>query len=119
MNHLKIHEWQEMELKKDIEEILKAVRRRDFTWMAICCQALLSAAAIIWNYFDGDAISSRGILKVLLVVSIGFPFLLILPAALDYGRMLWKVNRGWRNIKGFVDEFDNRICYWTMMSQEY
>ena len=108
MNRVNFSDWQEMALKKDIEQIKKKLTSQEPVLFSLCSDHLFDTEnAPEWIWFTVIALA-------------------VIPAAVILGVVAGKwicsivsVKKGKFNVKDSVDIFDNQISYWVMLSNAY
>lgn len=119
MNPVKFNDWSDLGVKKDIEQINKKIGTHESILATIGVEVFISAAVIILDHLF-DANSAPRFAWIAAAV-----FALV-PPVFVFGRLLYRwikkiirVKHGKYDINGFVDTFDNSICYWALMCQSF
>lgn len=95
MKEVNFSDWQEMALKKDVEQIKKKIYSQEPIFFSLCWELILVLGSIIIDHlFDTEKTP-------------------------EWIRLVSFVKKGNINIKGYVDLFDNQISYWVMLSNAY
>ena len=119
MNRVNFSDWQEMALKKDIEQIKKKLTSQEPVLFSLCWELVLALGSIIADHLFDTENAPEWIW--LTVIALAF-----IPAAVILGVVAGKwicsivsVKKGKFNVKDSVDIFDNQISYWVMLSNAY
>ena len=119
MKRVNFSDWQEMALKKDIEQIRKKINSQEPILFSLCWELILALGSIIVDHlFDTE--SAPQWVWIAVLVSAVVPAILILGyKVLKWINSIRLVKKGKLDIRNSVDVFDNQISYWVMLSNAY
>ncbi len=119
MKRVNFSDWQEMALKKDIEQIRKKINSQEPVLFSLCWELILALGSIIVDHlFDTE--SAPQWVWIAVLVSAVVPAILILGyKVLKWINSIRLVKKGKLDIRDSVDVFDNQISYWVMLSNAY
>lgn len=119
MNRVNFSDWQEMALKKDIEQIKKKLTSQEPVLFSLCWELVLALGSIIADHLFDTENAPEWIWFTVIALA-------VIPAAVILGVVAGKwicsivsVKKGKFNVKDSVDIFDNQISYWVMLSNAY
>lgn len=119
MNRVNFSDWQEMALKKDIEQIKKKLTSQEPVLFSLCWELVLALGSIIADHLFDTENAPEWIWLTVIALA-------VIPAAVILGVVAGKwicsivsVKKGKFNVKDSVDIFDNKISYWVMLSNAY
>lgn len=119
MNRVNFSDWQEMALKKDIEQIKKKLTSQEPVLFSLCWELVLALGSIIADHLFDTENAPEWIWFTVIALA-------VIPAAVILGVVVGKwicsivsVKKGKFNVKDSVDIFDNQISYWFMLSNAY
>ena len=119
MNRVNFSDWQEMALKKDIEQIKKKLTSQEPVLFSLCWELVLALGSIIADHLFDTENAPEWIWFTVIALA-------VVPAAVILGVVAGKwicsivsVKKGKFNVKDSVDIFDNQISYWVMLSNAY
>ena len=119
MNRVNVSDWQEMALKKDIEQIKKKLTSQEPVLFSLCWELVLALGSIIADHLFDTENAPEWIWFTVIALA-------VIPAAVILGVVVGKwicsivsVKKGKFNVKDSVDIFDNQISYWVMLSNAY
>lgn len=119
MNRVNFSDWQEMALKKDIEQIKKKLTLQEPVLFSLCWELVLALGSIIADHLFDTENAPEWIWFTVIALA-------VIPAAVILGVVVGKwicsivsVKKGKFNVKDSVDIFDNQISYWVMLSNAY
>lgn len=119
MNRVNFSDWQEMALKKDIEQIKKKLTSQEPVLFSLCWELVLALGLIIADHLFDTENAPEWIWFTVIALA-------VIPAAVILGVVVGKwicsivsVKKGKFNVKDSVDIFDNQISYWVMLSNAY
>lgn len=119
MNRVNFSDWQEMALKKDIEQIKKKLTSQELVLFSLCWELVLALGSIIADHLFDTENAPEWIWFTVIALA-------VIPAAVILGVVASKwicsivsVKKGKFNVKDSVDIFDNQISYWVMLSNAY
>lgn len=119
MNDIKINEWQEMALKKDVEKIARKVDSSSPVIYSLCWDAALAfSVLLVDHFFDVDPVPQ--FVWYLAIASALIPPVIIIGKKIyDFIYALYRTKMGRFDFKKHIDTFDNQLCYWAMISNSY
>lgn len=119
MNRVNFSDWQEMALKKDIEQIKKKLTSQEPVLFSLCWELVLALGSIIADHLFDTENAPEWIWFTIIALA-------VIPASVILGVVAGKwicsivsVKKGKFNVKDSVDIFDNQISYWVMLSNAY
>lgn len=119
MNRVNFSDWQEMALKKDIEQIKKKLTSQEPVLFSLCWELVLALGSIIADHLFDTENAPEWIWFTVIALA-------VIPVAVILGVVVGKwicsivsVKKGKFNVKDSVDIFDNQISYWVMLSNAY
>ena len=119
MKEVNFSDWQEMALKKDIEQIKKKLTSQEPVLFSLCWELVLALGSIIADHLFDTENAPEWIWFTVIALA-------VIPAAVILGVVVGKwicsivsVKKGKFNVKDSVDIFDNQISYWVMLSNAY
>jgi hypothetical protein len=119
VNRVNFSDWQEMALKKDIEQIKKKLTSQEPVLFSLCWELVLALGSIIADHLFDTENAPEWIWFTVIALA-------VIPAAVILGVVVGKwicsivsVKKGKFNVKDSVDIFDNQISYWVMLSNAY
>lgn len=119
MKEVNFSDWQEMALKKDVEQIKKKIYSQEPIFFSLCWELILVLGSIIIDHlFDTEKTPEWiwfGVIGLAVVPALA----VIMYNVIKWIRLVSFVKKGNINIKGYVDLFDNQISYWVMLSNAY
>lgn len=113
----KANEWQELSLKKDIENIYKILDRNTSDSTTLMVDVLVAVFSIwldkLCNIFDNQ-LGSTVVMLFLLI-----PLIINLSGKVK--RWIMRHNSPYKtySVETFVDIFDNKICYYVLTAESY
>lgn len=119
MKRVNFSDWQEMALKKDIEQIKKKLSSQEPILFSICWELIIALGSIIADHlFDTE--NAPVWVWIVVIVSAVTPAIVIwLYMVLKWIQAIYRVKIGKFKIRDYVDIFDNEISYWVMLSNAY
>lgn len=119
MKRVSFSDWQEMALKKDVEDIKKKLNSHETVFFSLCWEIVIALGSIIVDHlFDTEQapISIWIILIIIAVIPAVFALAhIIIPLIHSY----YLAKKGNLTIRSYIDIFDNQISYWVMLSNSY
>ena len=114
---MKINEWQELGLIKDIESIEKKLEKRDRLSWCVLAESVVAALITVLTNEYGTSEKMKNYIFVMGLLLIFIPIIMLCTSMFSDYR---DADKHFRNpkiaSKLFVDLFDNKVCYWVMMS---
>ncbi len=119
MKEIGISEWQEMAIKKDIEDIKRKQNSQTSIFLSLGWEVAVTYGTVLYDHlFDLKILNTR--ILVLIVCAAVLPFLIILGHKfLEWIISIIRAKSGKIRIKDMVDVFDNKMSYWVMLSNSY
>ena len=119
MNYdIKFNEWLEMSLKKDVEKIVSILDKKKTLEISVLWEAFLAFLAMALDHADIMDIIPKG--KVLLTIAAAAPLALMGCRMAKHRIQEMKEHKTFGRAKSeFVDEFDNKVCYWVMTATSF
>ena len=113
MNRVNFSDWQEMALKKDIEQIKKKLTSQEPVLFSLCWELVLALGSIIADHLFDTENAPEWIWFTVIALA-------VIPAAVILGVVVGKwicsivgVKKGNFNVKDSVEIFDTAISYWV------
>lgn len=119
MNYIKFTDWQELGLKKDVEEICRNTKTKQPLIITTCIEIALATVSLMYQYIGDD----ERLKKILIYITI-----IAIPITLFIGFFIMffhkikdirKSSKGFINVSDKINSFDNKVCSWAMMSTSY
>lgn len=125
MKKPRLIDWQENLLKKDVEEIIKKMNFQKAVSYSIGWDFLILCISLaVSNFFPFRDEKCKIWFLAVEIIILAIPFLfigikeMIRKFYVFIGKVL-KVKSGDLLIKSYIDLFDNKICYFVLMSSSY
>ncbi|MBR2549006.1 MAG: hypothetical protein IKE92_03185 [Clostridiales bacterium] len=119
MKEIGISEWQEMAIKKDIEEIKRKQNSQTSIFLSLGWEVAVTYGTVLYDQLFDIKITD---VKVLILIICGAVLPVILVLAHKVSEWISSVIRaksGNLRVKDQIDLFDNEISYWVMLSNSY
>lgn len=119
MKYIKFTDWQELGLKKDVEQINKAMQKKESTLLSFCWETFCFFLGFIITINIDD---EKNKLTTVIACSIAavIPLVAIVVRNLFvFCKRVHLAEKGLLNVSDKIDIFDNKICCLTMMSTSY
>lgn len=119
MKKVSFSDWQEMALKKDVEDIKRKISTQEPILFSLCWEIMFALGTIIVDHlFDTEKAPTWVWVVVVICATIPVATILI------YKFVHWiysikLVQKGNLKIQSYVDIFDNQVSYWVMLSNSY
>ncbi len=119
MKRVSISEWQEMAMKKDIEQIRKKIFSQESIVFSLCWELMIALGSIIAEHvFDIE--KAPVLIWIFVIVLAVVPILVVLSCSIiKWIRAIVSTKKGKYKIREYIDVFDNQISYWVMLSNAY
>ena len=115
----KVNEWQELSLKKDIEKILRYLKKKRKTELFLSVEATIALLTLYLDVFDKkDASVMRTIIFVIIVLITTITIIYYLKTKIESLKNKYKTYNSF-SMHELVDLFDNDICYCIMTANSY
>lgn len=119
MNYIKFTDWQELGLKKDVEQINKVLQKKETTLVSFCWETFCFFSGFIITYnIENEIYKYRTIITCIIAAAIPL-FLIVFGKLFDFCKKVRLAEKGILNVSDKIDIFDNKICCLTMMSTSY
>lgn len=119
MKYVKFTDWQELGLKKDVEKISKELQSQDMSRLAVCWDVVCSTGSLIVGFLMDNSEAKIISLSILIVAAFIPVIILGIAKAKEFVNIICSVFKGDLDTSKIVDNFDNKVCCWTMMSTSY
>lgn len=121
MNQVNFTDWQEFSLKKDVEKIAKEVKKEKKAIYCVVWEAIVFFFTFFLDhFFEINSEQNNCSLYITWIVLAVSPFVVsLLIAFIKFLSRLVKAKKGYVLTSGYVDIFDNQICYWVMIGRSY
>ena len=118
-----INEWQDMGLKKDVENITKELQKNKSYEKPLVLEVYIAVITLIidkiFDFSDGCELAQKIVLSVLLFIATCIFLYAVLVYIKDYFSTRNKIKSSIYNIKPYIDTFDNNICYYAMTAGNF
>ena len=119
MNKINFSDWQEMALKKDVEDIKKKINSQEPILFSLCWEIVLALGSIIVDHlFDTDQ-APTWVWILVIIAAVIPPSIVIIYKVYCLQKSIHLAKKGKLKIRSYVDVFDNQISYWVMLSNSY
>lgn len=116
--NIKFNEWQEKSLKKDVEKIVSILSQKRTLETSVLWEAFFALLAMVLDHTN--FISAFPISAALLIIAAFSPLVIIVILMLNLRRKRTIEYKTLSRSKSkFVDDFDNRVCYWVMTASSF
>lgn len=119
MRSVNFSDWQEMALKKDIEQIKKKLDSQEPVFFSVCWEIVLALGSIIADHLFDVEHAPKWIWIVMIAVAVAPAILIFIHMTIKWICSIKIVKKGKFNVKDSVDMFDNQISYWVMLGNAY
>lgn len=119
MNKINFSDWQEMALKKDVEDIKKKVNSQEPILFSLCWEIILALGSIIADHLFDIEQSPIWVWILVIAAAVVPPLIVIIYRFYCWVISIKSAKRGKLKIRSSVDVFDNQISYWVMLSNSY
>jgi len=119
MKNVKFSDWQDLSLKKNIEEINKTLKKKPLLNILLLVEIVIGICALCINIiaFNYQLNISLYWFVLIIFVTIGLPLVLFLIVKLPKQNKRFLIKK--QMIKFYVDKFDNEICTYAMMANSF
>lgn len=118
-----INEWQDMGLKKDVENITKELQKNKSYEKPLILELYIAVITLIVDKIFDLATGCELVQKIILYVLLSFATVIFVWAILTYIKDYFvtrsKIKSSIYNIKPYIDTFDNNICYYAMTAGNF
>ncbi len=115
-----VNEWQDLSLKKDVENVAREIKRKGKRESILTLDLLLAILAIMFDHLFSENECERIIvLSVIAGLAVIITAIYFLLKFLDWRKARRKIKSGIIKIKPYVDLFDNNICYYAMTANTF
>lgn len=119
MKKVGFSDWQEMALKKDVEDIKRTLNSQEPILFSLCWELAIALGSIIVDHLFDISKTPVWVWIVIIICA-------IIPIGVIIGNKitLWvfsihRAKKGNLMIKEYIDIFDNQLSYWVMLSNSY
>lgn len=119
MKKVNFSDWQEMALKKDIEQIKKKLTSQEPILFSLCWELVLALGSIITDHLFDTESAPEWVWIIVIILAVTPAIVILGCMAAKWVYSILRVKKGILNVKDFVDVFDNEISYWVMLSNAY
>lgn len=119
MRKVRFSDWQEMALKKDIEDIKKKMNSQEPIFVSLCWEIMVALATIIIDHLFDIAHSPKWVWGIVIFIAVIPPTIALAHFIVPWIYSICRVKKGNLKIRIYVDMFDNQISYWVMLSNSY
>lgn len=118
-----IDEWQDMGLKKDVENITKELQKNKSYEKPLILELYIAVITLItdkiFDLANGCELVQKIVLYVLLSIATGIFIYAVFTYIKDYFATRSKIKSSINNTKPYIDSFDNNICYYAMTTGNF
>lgn len=118
-----INEWQDMGLKKDVENITKELQKNKTYEKPLILELYIAIVTLIidkiFDYSNGCEEVKETILWILFGIASAIFIYAVVVYIKDYWATRSKIKSSVINIKPYVDSFDNNICYYALTASNF
>lgn len=119
MKKVGFSDWQEMALKKDVEDIKRKSHSQEPILLSVCWEIVIAVGTIIIDHLFDTEKTPTGVWCVVIVLATTPPMLVLIYKLISWGRSVYQIKKGNFKIRAYVDLFDNQVSYWVMLSNSY
>lgn len=119
MNYIKFTDWQELGLKKDVEQINKALQKKESTLLSFCWETFCFFSGFIITINIDDEENKLTTVLVCIIAAMIPLIVIIFHKLFNFCKRVHLAEKGILNVSDKIDIFDNKICCLTMMSTSY
>lgn len=112
MKKVNFSDWQEMALKKDIEQIKKKLTSQEPILFSLCWELVLALGSIITDHLFDTESAPEWVWIIVIILAVTPAIVILGCMAAKWVYSILRVKKGILNVKDFVDVFDNEISYW-------
>lgn len=118
-----INEWQDMGLKKDVENINRELQKNKSFEKPLIIEIYIAVITLIIDKFFDYSQGSQMLQKIILLILLSIATLIFIYALIvytkDYFFIRRKIKSSIYSIKPYVDSFDNHICYYALTASNF
>lgn len=118
-----INEWQDMSLKKDVENITKELQKNKSNEKPLILELYIAVITLVidklFDYSTGCEVVQKIVLYILFTVATVIFFYAVVVYIRNYLATRSKIKRSIYNIKPYIDLFDNNICYYALTASNF
>lgn len=119
LKYIKFTDWQELGLKKDIEQIKKAMQKKSFTLISFCWEVFCFFSGFIITININDEEYKFTAVRTC-IIGAAIPLIgIIIYNLVIFCKKVSLAEKGILNVSDKIDIFDNKICCLAMMSTSY
>lgn len=119
MKKIGISEWQEMAIKKDIEDIKRKQNSQTSIFLSLGWEVAVTYGTVLYDHLFDLRIKDAKILFLIVCAAV-LPFIIILGQKfIEWIASIIRAKSGKLRVKDLVDIFDNQMSYWVMLSNSY
>ena len=119
MIRVSFSDWQEMALKKDIEDIKKKINSQEPILFSVCWEIVLALGTVIVDHLFDVQKAPIYVWIIVMVAAVLPPIVVLIDKLIKWIRSIYLVRIGNLKIRSYIDLFDNQISYWVMLSNSY
>lgn len=119
MRKINFSDWQEMALKKDVEDIKKKINSQEPILFSLCWEVVLALGSIIADHLFDTEKAPAWVWIAVIIAAVIPPIIVIIYKTYRWIITIISIKSGDLKIRSFVDVFDNQISYWVMLSNSY
>ena len=119
MKYIKFTDWQELGLKKDVEEICRNTKAEKPLIITTCWELIVSIISIVVSLNISDERDKSIVLIITIIIIIAIPVTVVLSNLIHWCKDVYRSSKGMLNVSDKINSFDNKVCSWTMMSTSY
>lgn len=119
MKRVSFSDWQEMALKKDVEDIKKKINSQEPIFFSLCWELVIALGTIIIDHLYDIEGAPTWVWSVTVILAVIPPISVLIYRIVQWFHSICLVKKGNLKIQSYVDTFDNQISYWVMLSNSY
>lgn len=119
MKYIKFTDWQELGLKKDVEDIRRTIKSNKSLISTTCVETIVAIISLMLSFFGDDDEKKIIFFNISIIILLAIPIFSGLWFLVNLVKDMYKSSKGMLNVSDKIDSFDNKVCSWTMMSTSY
>lgn len=119
MKEIGISEWQEMAIKKDIEEIKRKQNSQTSIFLSLGWEVAVTYGTVLYDQLFDLKITDVLVLTLIVAGAVLPAIIVLLLKFIEWISSVIKAKSGKLSVKDFVDLFDNQMSYWVMLGNSY
>ena len=119
MKYIKFTDWQELGLKKDVDDIRRTIKSNKSLISTTCVETIVAIISLMLSFFGDDDEKKIIFFNISIIILLAIPIFSGLWFLVNLVKDMYKSSKGMLNVSDKIDSFDNKVCSWTMMSTSY